>query len=83
MNCLGSRYTVGEQPCENFRRSDADVAALGAGNGMDCHQCPICEGNRAHCINCNIDHHDNGWESCKPGAYAGAERCQPLKARTL
>jgi hypothetical protein len=34
------------------------------------HQCPICDGNRAWCDACHTDHHDGGWETCKPGAYA-------------
>lgn len=26
------RFTVGRQPCTNFLRGDADIAALGGGN---------------------------------------------------
>jgi len=63
------RFTTGEQPCAGFLRGDADVAALGPGNRMNLHQCPKCEGNRAWCDNCQRDHHDGGWETCKPGAY--------------
>ena len=33
------------------------------------HQCPTCSGNRAWCDHCNTDHHDGGWEACKPGAF--------------
>ena len=65
-----SVYTVGQQPCDSFQRADADIAALGPGNGRDCHQCPICEGRRAWCNNCYADHHEHGWESCKAKAYA-------------
>lgn len=64
------RFTVGRQPCDNFLRGDADIAALGEGNHMNLHQCPKCEGNRAWCDNCHSDHHDGGWETCKLGAYA-------------
>ena len=64
-----SVYVVGQQPCADFLRGDADVAALGEGNRRNCHQCPVCEGRRAWCDNCYSDHHEHGWESCKPGAY--------------
>lgn len=63
------RFTVGRQPCQSFLRGDADVMALGDGNRLNLHQCPRCCGNRAWCDNCNSDHHDGGWETCKPGAY--------------
>ena len=63
------RFTLGRQPCNNFRRGDADIAALGPGNRRNLHQCPKCWGNRAWCDNCLSDHHDGGWETCKPGAY--------------
>jgi len=63
------RFTVGEQPCRKFLRGDADIAALGIGNRQNLHQCPKCCGNRAWCDNCHADHHDGGWETCKPGAY--------------
>lgn len=66
----GDRYTIGRQPCQNLLRGDADIAALGEGNRMNVHQCPICEGLRTWCDNCHTDHHDGGWETCKPGAYA-------------
>lgn len=63
------RFTIGRQPCQNFLRGDADVAALGDGNRRNLHQCPVCCGNRAWCDNCSTDHHDGGWETCKPSAY--------------
>jgi len=63
------RFTIGRQPCQNFLRGDADIAALGVGNRRNLHQCPTCCGNRAWCDNCNTDHHDGGWETCKVGAY--------------
>ncbi len=67
------RFTVGDQPCQDFLRGDADIAALGEGNGRNLHQCPKCSGNRAWCDNCLRDHHDGGWETCKPGAYSDLE----------
>lgn len=82
-NHLGHRYTTGKQPCANFLRGDADIMALGEGNRMNCHQCPICEGNRAWCDNCCRDHHDNGWETCKPGTYSDAEPLLAPKGKTL
>ena len=68
-----SVYVVGRQPCEDFLRGDADIAALGDGNRRNCHQCPVCEGRRAWCDNCCADHHEHGWESCKLGAYTDAD----------
>ena len=56
------RFTAGRQPCQNFLRGDADIAALGEGNRMNLHQCPKCCGNRAWCDNCSGDHHDGADE---------------------
>jgi len=66
----GERFTIGRQLCQDFLRGDADIAALGEGNRRNLHQCPKCEGNRAWYDNCHGDHHDGGWETCQPGAYA-------------
>lgn len=73
-------YTDGRQPCQSLLRGDADIMALGAGNRSNVHQCPVCEGNRTWCENCHTDHHDGGWDTCKPGAYAEVqcERCGGL-----
>ena len=80
---IGHRYTIGQQPCLQFLRGDADVAALGEGNRRNLHQCPVCEGNRAWCDHCHRDHHDGGWETCKPGAYADAEPVQAPRGKTI
>jgi hypothetical protein len=72
----GHRYTVGRQPCQDLRRGDADVAALGMGNGMNVHQCPVCWGHRTWCENCHTDHHDGGWETCTHEAYAETDEDQ-------
>lgn len=64
-----SVYTVGKQPCQEFLRGDADIAALGEGNRANTHQCPVCWGRRAWCDHCHTDHHEHGWENCKPDAY--------------
>jgi hypothetical protein len=50
------RFTIGRQPCNYFLRGDADIMALGPGNRMNLHQCPICEGHRAWCDICHTDH---------------------------
>lgn len=63
------RYDIGRQPCQDLLRGDADIAALGLGNRMNTHQCPVCWGLRTWCENCCRDHHDGGWETCKPDAY--------------
>lgn len=68
-----SIYTIGNQPCEDFRRGDADIAALGPGNGRNIHQCPVCWGRRSWCDNCHTDHHEYGWETCHTDAYQKRE----------
>jgi hypothetical protein len=76
-NRIGHRYTVGSQPCQNLKRGEGFM-------GMDnVHQCPVCWGNRTWCETCSVDHHDNGWETCKPGAYECAEEDRPPTAEVL
>jgi len=62
-------YEIGKQPCADLLRGDADIAAMGPGNRSNVHQCPICWGRRTWCENCKMDHHEHGWETCKPEAY--------------
>ena len=71
-----SVYTIGNQPCENFKRGDADVAAMGEGNGHNTYQCPVCWGRRAWCDNCNSDHHEHGWDTCHTDAYREREEAE-------
>lgn len=59
------RYTVGIQPCQHIKRGEGCMPGV-----SNVHQCPKCEGNRTWCDACYSDHHDGGWETCKPGAYA-------------
>ncbi len=66
---MPNEYTVGEQPCQDYRPSEADSDEL-CGTGIaNVHQCPICWGRRSFCDNCHRDHHEQGWETCKPEAY--------------
>jgi len=58
---IDAHFAHGGQPCQAFCRGDD--------NPHD-HYCPICDGLRAFCGNCHRDHHEAGWETCKPGAYA-------------
>ena len=52
-----------EQPCNNFKPASNDE---GYETTKYPHQCPICKGWRGFCLNCNKDHHENGWDSCNP-----------------
>jgi len=52
------------QPCENYKPKDDYYAEL-----YNCHQCIEClDGTVRFCSNCFFDHHDGGYESCKPTA---------------
>ena len=59
-----SRYETGQQPCDKFEPHE-----IGHWGGFIVHQCPKCWGRRQHCVNCMKDHHEEGWETCKPDAY--------------
>lgn len=61
---MASRYEIGKQPCQNLKRGEGSLP--GVNNE---HQCPICWGIRTWCDNCYCDHHEGGWETCKPEAY--------------
>jgi hypothetical protein len=58
---IDAHFAEGDQPCQAFCRGDD--------NPHD-YYCPICDGLRAFCANCHRDHHEAGWDTCKPGAYA-------------
>lgn len=60
----GHRYTIGVQPCQQIKRGESCMPGV-----QNVHQCPKCEGHRTWCDNCYADHHDGGWQTCKPGAY--------------
>ena len=63
-------YTVGQQPCQNFRAQDA--LFNGSGNAHEClapfDGSRLCTSTVSFCENCNRDHHRDGYESC--GAQA-------------
>jgi hypothetical protein len=75
---LGHRYETGSQPCQNLVRGEGSYPGV-----LNVHQCPKCWGNRTWCTSCYTDHHDNGWETCKPNAYECAEELQPPKGTVL
>lgn len=52
-----------EQPCGAFRIGEED--AYRPGNPMP-HVCPACGLLRYFCANCARDHHQYGWNACKP-----------------
>jgi len=74
----GNRYTQGQQPCQNLKRGEGSFPGV-----ANVHQCPTCWGNRTWCENCCSDHHDAGWETCKPDAYKDAEDDMPPFADVL
>lgn len=74
----GHRYTVGSQPCQNLKRGEGSFPGV-----ANVHQCPKCWGNRTWCETCHTDHHDNGWETCEPGAYEDADDLRPPMADVL
>jgi len=55
-----SKYNRGKQPCADFLPSETDKEWWGYAQ----HQCPKCGGLRMFCDNCNLDHHENGWDKC-------------------
>ena len=56
-------YTVGKQPCDNFKpQMEANEYAM----WENLHQCYRCGGEVSFCLNCYKDHHKNGYETCKP-----------------
>jgi hypothetical protein len=75
---IGNRYTIGKQPCQALKRGEGSFPGV-----SNVHQCPICLGNRTWCETCYSDHHDNGWETCKPNAYECVEEDEPPRAETL
>ena len=52
---------VGQQPCGAFRPQEF----IGDGIVM-IHACPRCGKRRWFCRNCCTDHHEDGWDACKP-----------------
>jgi hypothetical protein len=55
-------YQRGKQPCGKFTPNEREEW-FGTPHG-----CPTCgrEGCRRFCLNCNRDHHENGWDTCTP-----------------
>ena len=64
-------YTVGQQPCQNFKqRMDGNENAMW-GNVHECY-CGHSKGNGctktvSFCENCYKDHHEGGYENCVCG----------------
>ncbi len=60
-----SKYEVGQQPCKNFKQQMT-------GEFGNVHECYCghsigngCDKTVSFCENCNIDHHEGGYESCQ------------------
>ena len=59
---MKSIYQEGRQPCTTLQREQE-------GGRDNIHQCPRCLGRRTFCLTCARDHHEHGWDTCKPNAY--------------
>jgi hypothetical protein len=58
------KFTIGQQPCNNFK---GKVEHHAYGSWVNEHQCYRCRDDTtvSWCENCNRDHHENGYETCK------------------
>ena len=74
-------YTIGRQPCADFKPEIDDYLRLRAGFLGNVHSCagpfdarghdprfPDCEASVSHCDNCHADHHEGGFECCPVSA---------------
>lgn len=67
----GGSFSIGEQPCDNFKGAQ-DGNAHGIWENR--HQCMTCEvGTVSFCENCSSDHHIDGWDSCSKGIKDSCE----------
>ncbi len=62
-------FTVGEQPCNDFRAEIEGNAYATWDNEHECYAPfepgkPKCGGVVSWCANCRRDHHDQGYETC-------------------
>ncbi len=58
------KFDMGEQPCDNYRgHLERNEYAVWTNE----HQCMFCRGEEvvSWCENCNKDHHQYGWDTCK------------------
>ena len=59
---MPNKYTVGRQPCDNYK-AQKDGNAYNIWDNV--HECFIGDGcTVSFCENCYSDHHSNGYESC-------------------
>jgi hypothetical protein len=59
-------YTVGEQPCQDFKpQQDGNMYATWD-NVHECYRCKSATASVSFCLTCNRDHHSNGYETCAP-----------------
>ena len=48
-----NKYKIFGQPCYNFDPHDDPSW-----------KCPRCGKNKLYCFNCDMCHHENGWDNC-------------------
>ncbi len=63
MNYFDEEFTIGKQPCNDFKQQIECNEYAEWGN---IHECYKCGGKVSLCENCYYDHHENGYETCKP-----------------
>ena len=54
-------FRAGKQPCNEY---NPQLESNEHGIWDNQHQCYKCGGVVSFCLNCNRDHHENGYESC-------------------
>jgi hypothetical protein len=60
---MKGKYEIGQQPCSDLTRQwEANVH----GQWLNVHECYRCEKTVTYCENCRRDHHEDGYETCKP-----------------
>jgi hypothetical protein len=62
---MTTEFTIGRQPCQNFR---PQIEANEYAQWENRHECPRCGKTRSFCLNCHSDHHEDGWETCNQPA---------------
>lgn len=67
-------FTVGKQPCQNFKAQRDDN---GYGPWDNRHECfapfngnPLCSKLVSFCESCSSDHHEDGYENCGARLFA-------------
>ena len=61
---MGNRFTIGKQPCADFK-AQRDGNEYGEwDNRHECFGSKGCTKRVSFCVNCHTDHHEDGWAEC-------------------